>query len=106
MDSHIRVWDIEKDVPSQDGSGPAVVTQPLREMDCGPVETWQIAVHPNAPTSAASLPSTPSPNSTALVATTGQSGHVSIWNMEDAKKVMDLDTQTSKFSMSIDYVRS
>jgi len=103
MDSTIRVWDIEKQQSDADGSAAATIgTEPLHKIETGPVETWQLAVHPNAPSTAANL----SKSETALVATTGQSGHVNIWNFDSCKNVQHLDSGSSKFSMSVDYVRN
>jgi WD repeat-containing protein 61 len=89
MDSHIRAWDIEKGTL-------------LRDVNAGPVDTWAIAVHPKA-TSLASPSSPASSSSSPFIATTGQSGHVNVWNMEEGTKTQTLETTNAKFSMCVDY---
>lgn len=80
LDSHLRVWDLET------GSAAA-----MHDISVGPVECWAVAVHP-------------SPKTSPYVATTGQSGHVNVWNYLDGTKVQTLEASASnKFSMCVDY---
>lgn len=78
MDSHIKAWDL--------GTGEQVA-----DIDCGPVDTWHLAVSPAEPN---------------LVATTGQSGHINIWNIKEGTKVRTLETPNAKFTMSVAWVRT
>ena len=78
LDSHLKAWDIN-------------TGELVRDIDCGPVETWAIAVNPSNPN---------------LVATTGQSGHVNIWDIKSGAKTQTLETPNAKFTMSVAWVRS
>jgi WD repeat-containing protein 61 len=61
------------------------------DINAGPVECWALAVHPLK-------------QSVPHVATTGQSGHVNIWNYVEGTKVQTLEAAASnKFSMCVDY---
>lgn len=77
MDSRITAWDI-------------VSGEKIREIECGPVNNWAVAVNPVNPD---------------LVATTGQSGHIHIWDIKSGARVQVLETQNSKFTMSVAWVR-
>lgn len=77
LDSHLKAWDIS--------SG-----ELIRDIDCGPVETWAIASNPSNPH---------------LVATTGQSGNVNIWDIKSGAKTLTLETPNAKFTMSVAWVR-
>ena len=75
----MRVWDIESKSPSA-----------VRDISVGPVECWGVAVHPNA--------------DKPYVATSGQAGHVNVWNYADGTKVQTLEASSAnKFSMCVDY---
>jgi WD repeat-containing protein 61 len=77
LDSRIKAWDI-------------ATGEQTADIDCGPVETWSIAVNPTNPE---------------LIATTGQSGHVNIWNIKEGTKISTLETPNAKFTMSVAWVR-
>jgi len=77
LDSHIKAWDI-------------ATGELVRDIDCGPVDTWAIAVSPSDPN---------------LVATTGQSGHANIWDIKSGAKTLTLETPNAKFTMSVAWVR-
>lgn len=66
-------------------------SKPIKDISAGPVECWAVAAHPLS-------------KSVPHVATTGQSGHINVWNYSDGSKVQTLESAgSSKFSMCVDY---
>ena len=77
MDSRITAWDIS-------------TGEKVREIQCGPVNNWALAVNPT---------------NFDLVATTGQAGNIQVWDIKSGARVQVLETQNSKFTMSVAWVR-
>lgn len=77
MDSRITTWDIN-------------TGDRIREIQCGPVNNWALALNPA---------------NFDLVATTGQTGHIHVWDIKSGARVQVLETQNSKFTMSVAWVR-
>lgn len=75
LDAHIRVYSIN------DGSI-------IKDITCDPIETWAISLNEKEKH---------------LLATTGQSGNVDIWNLNEGTKEQSLETERNVFTMSVDF---
>jgi len=74
MDSHLRIYNIE-------------TGDLIKDIDAGPVNAWQARFQPNSD----------------FIGTTGQSGHISVWDISSGNQVKTLKPANTAFSTVLAY---